>query len=215
MTLATEKTNYTDSLLSWKFGPPAYYGSVVLLFLIALAGVFIRNDIFRARWAFVALCLALLPAAGEKLTGILFPWPMKFLISLSLILHMAGGIFGFYFSLYPIYDKIGHLTASITIAFLLFIVILVIGKTFELQLQRSWIVWGIFLSMMVFGLAWEYAELFIDLSSGTTYFVTPYDSVFDMIFNIIGSVYVVTIVNGYLKTASADQLCDRFISWRK
>ncbi len=210
-----EKSDYTASLLRWKYGTAAYYCSAIVLFLIAIAAVFIRNDIFRARWAFVALGLALLPAVGEKLTRIIFPWPMKFLITLSLILHMAGGVFGFYFTLYPIYDKIAHLVASITIAFLIFILILVLGKTFELRIRRSWIAGGIFLIIMFFGLAWEYAELFIDLSSGTTYFVTPYDSLFDVTFNTIGSAYVALTVNQYLKSASVDQLYDRFIHWKQ
>ena len=214
MMIIADNHNLTDVLLAWRYGNAAYYTSLAVLFLVGIAAVFIRHDIFRARWAFVALVVALLPAAAERLTGIRFPWPMKFLITLALILHSAGGAFGLYFSLYPIYDKIAHLVASVAIAYLLFVVILVTGGIFRKYPGRVWICCGIFLGVMLLGLSWEYEELFIDLSTGTTYFVNPADSFFDMVFNIIGSAYIVLIVNAYLKSESFEQLYQRFIRWQ-
>jgi hypothetical protein len=61
---------------------------------------------------------------------------------------------------------------------------------------------------------WEYAELFLDLSTGTSYFVDPYDSVFDMIFNIIATSYVTININEYLKRESLLELYKRWIRWR-
>jgi hypothetical protein len=214
MMIIADNHTLTDVLLAWRYGNAAYYTSLAGLFLIGVAAVFIRHDIFRARWAFVALAVALLPAAAERLTGIRFPWPMKFLITLALILHSAGGTFGLYFSLYPIYDKIAHLVASIAIAYLIFVVILVTGGIFRKHPGRFLICCGIFLGVMLLGLSWEYEELFFDLSTGTTYFVNPADSFFDMVFNIIGSAYVVLIVNAYLKSESFEQLYQRFIRWQ-
>ena len=204
----------TDALLAWRYGNAVCYSSMAVLFLIGIAAVFIRHDIFRAHWAFVALAVAVLPAAAERLTGIRLPWPMKLLITLALILHTAGGAFGLYFSLYPIYDKIAHLVASIAISYLIFVIILVTGGIFRRYPGRLWTCCGIFLAVMLLGLSWEYEELFIDLSTGTTYFVNPADSFFDMVFNIIGSAYVVLIVNAYLKSESFEQLYHRFIRWQ-
>ncbi len=204
--------NLTDVLLGWRYQNIAYYSSLAVLFLIGIAAVFIRNDIFRARWAFVAFAIAILPAAAEQLTGIRFPWPMKFLITISLILHMAGGVFGFYFSLYPIYDKIAHLVASMAIGYLLFIAILIMGGIFRKHPGRIATSCGIFLTVMVLGLLWEYEELFIDLSSGTTYFINPADSFFDTVFNTLGSAYIALTVNAYLKSESFEHLYKRFIT---
>jgi hypothetical protein len=67
---------------------------------------------------------------------------------------------------------------------------------------------------MVLGLAWEYAELRLDIRSGSTYFVNPYDSIFDMIFNIIATAYVAANLNGYLKQESLISLFRRWIHWR-
>ena len=205
----------TDVLLAWRYGNAVYYASLAVLFFIGIAAVVIRHDIFRAHWAFVALAVAVLPAVAEWLTGIRLPWTMKVLITLALILHTAGGAFGLYFSLYPIYDKIAHLVAAIAIAWLIFVIILVTGGIFRRYPGRLWICCGIFLAVMLLGLSWEYEELFIDLSTGTTYFVNPADSFFDMVFNIIGASYVTVIVNAYLKSASFEQLYHRFIRWQE
>ena len=211
--IIADNHSLTDVLLAWRYGNAAYYISLAVLFLIGIAAVFIRHDIFRAHWAFVALAVAVLPAVAERLTGIRLPWPVKLLITLALILHTAGGAFGLYFSLYPIYDKIAHLVASIAIAWLIFIIILVTGGIFRKHPGRLWICWGIFLAVMLLGLSWEYEELFIDLSTGTTYFVNPADSFFDMVFNIIGSGYVALTVNAYLKSDSFEHQYQRFIQW--
>ncbi len=134
-----------DSLLEWNYGNTVYYASVLVLLFIAVDGLIIRGDIFRARWGFVALTIALLPVLAEYFFRIIFPWPMKFLITLALILHMAGGIFEFYFTLYPIYDKIAHLVSSMAIAFLFFVTILIIagvtGQTYQPPRDRYRHLW--------------------------------------------------------------------------
>lgn len=203
-----------DSVLEWKYGNVTYYITAILLFVVALAGLLIRNDIFRAQWAFVAVALALLPALCEWIIGIRFPWLMKFLLAFALLMHMAGGILLFYFTLYPIYDKICHLVAAMGIAFLVFVFILVLGGITGRDFRREAVVAFIFITVIVLGLAWEYAELRLDIRSGSTYFVNPYDSVFDMIFNIIATSYVAANLNEYLKQESLIGLYRKWIHWR-
>ncbi len=203
-----------DSVFEWKYGNAAYYVTAILLFLVALGGLFIRNDIFRTRWAFIAVALALLPALCEWIIGIKFPWPMKFLLTLALLMHMAGGIFRVYFTLYPIYDKVCHLVAAMAIAFLVFMFILVLGGLSGRNFRREAVVACVFITVMILGLAWEYAELRLDIRSGSTYFVNPYDSVFDMIFNIIATAYMAANFNEYLKRESLISLYRRWINWR-
>ena len=203
-----------DSIFEWNYGNAVYYATAALLFVVALAGLLIRNDIFRARWAFIAVALALLPALCEWIIGIRFPWPMKFLLALALLMHMAGGIFLFYFTLYPVYDKVCHLVAAMGIAFLVFVFILVLGGLNGRNFRREVVIACVFTTVMVLGLAWEYAELRLDIRSGSTYFVNPYDSIFDMIFNIIATAYVAANLNGYLKQESLMSLYRRWIHWR-
>jgi hypothetical protein len=203
-----------DSLFAWRYGNLVYYATVALLLFVALEGLLIRQDLSRARWGFVAVVLAILPAVGEFSTGIRFPWPMKFLLTLGLVMHMSGGIFEFYFSLYPIYDKFCHLVSAMGIALLVFVFILVLGGVTGRNFSRITVVASVFATVVVLGLMWEYAELFLDLSTGTSYFVNPYDSVFDMIFNIIATSYVTINLNEYLKRESLLELYKRWILWQ-
>jgi hypothetical protein len=203
-----------DSLFAWRYGNAAYYTTVALLLFVALAGLLIREDLFRARWGFVAVALALIPAVCEWITSIRFPWPMKFLLTLALVMHMAGGIFDFYFTLYPIYDKFCHLVSAMAIAFLIFTVILVLGGLTGNNFRRKTVVGSVFAIVFFLGLAWEFAELRLDLLSGTSYFVNPYDSLFDLIFNIIATTYLAANLNEYLKRESLLSLYWWWIHWK-
>jgi hypothetical protein len=203
-----------DALLAWHCGNVVYYTSLGLLAFIALFGLIIRQDILRAQWGFIALAIALLPAMAEYLTKVIFPWPMKFLITLSLILHIAGGIFGFYFSLYPLYDKIGHLISSMAIAFVFFVMIMILAGLTGKHVSRTIAAIGIFVPVILFALAWEYAELNIDIIAGSTYYVDANDSFFDMVFNIIGASYIVLNIHAYMKKESLNSLYRRFIRWK-
>ena len=203
-----------DALLVWKYGNAVYYAAVLFLLFIALDGLLIRGDIFRARWGFVALTIALLPALAEYFFRIIFPWPMMFLNTLALILHMAGGIFEFYFTLFPIYDKIAHLVSSMAIAFLFFVTIMILAGATGKRISRPVIVISIFLAGMLVASLWEYMELYIDGMSKTTYFVTVDDSLMDTLFNLIGTSYIVLNINAYLKNESINSLYRRFIRWK-
>jgi hypothetical protein len=203
-----------DDLREWEYGNTAYYSALVLLLLIAAEGLIIRGDVLRAQWGFAALAIALLPALAEYLTPLLLPWPMKFFITLSLIFHMAGGIFGFYFTLYPVYDKLGHLVSSIAISLVIVVMILIIVGITGIKLSNFAAVICIVIPVLLFSVAWEYAELNIDTVAGSTYFVNVNDSLLDMLFNIMGTTYVVMNVHELLKHESLMDLYRRFIRWK-
>jgi hypothetical protein len=127
---------------------------------------------------------------------------------------MAGGIFEFYFTLFPIYDKIAHLVSSMAIAFLFFVAILILAGATGKRISRPVIVISIFLAVMLVASLWEYMELYIDGMSKTTYFVTVNDSLMDTVFNLIGTSYIVLNINAYLKNESINSLYRRFIRWK-
>jgi hypothetical protein len=201
-------------LLEWQYGNTAYYSALLLLLFIAVDGLIIRGDVLRAQWGFVALAIALLPALAEYLTPLILPWPMKFFITLSLIFHIAGGIFGFYFTLYPVYDKIGHLVSSIAISLVIVVILLILVGITGIRLSSPAVVICIFIPVMVCGVAWEYAELNIDTVAGSTYFVNINDSLLDMLFNVMGTCYIVLNIRELLKRESLKDLYRRLIHWK-
>jgi hypothetical protein len=214
ITTGDDKNRLYDDLMDWEYGNIAYYSGLVLLLFIAATGWVIRGDLLRAQWGFVALAIALLPALAEYLTPLILPWPMKFFITLSLIFHIAGGIFGFYFTLYPVYDKIGHLVSSIAISLVIVVMLLILVGITGIRLSNPAVVIFIFIPVIVCGVAWEYAELNIDTVAGSTYFVNVNDSLLDMLFNIMGTSYVVINIRELLKRESLTDLYRRFIHWK-
>jgi hypothetical protein len=215
MTAGDDKNRHLyDDLMGWEYGNTAYFSALILLLFIAATGWIVRGDLLRAQWGFVALAIALLPALAEYLTPLILPWPMKFFITLSLIFHIAGGIFGFYFTLYPVYDKIGHLVSSIAISLVIVVMLLILVGITGIRLSNPAVVIFIFITVMVCGIAWEYAELNIDTVAGSTYFVNVNDSLLDMLFNVMGTSYIVINIRELLKHESLTDLYRRFIHWK-
>ena len=199
-----------DNLLEWRYGNLCYYLTIVTLFIFSVSGIIIE-DTYRALWGFVAVILVALPAIIEWRKGWIFPWPAKFLIGLTLVMHIGGGINSWYFMYYPVYDKIAHLVASMTIALLTFLFLLFLVAYSVVHLGRRGIVLAILIVPLFFGLTWEIAEYVIDLNLLSTYFVTPYDSIFDTVFNILGCGYIAFHANAYLKLESPEKLYTRFV----
>jgi uncharacterized membrane protein HdeD (DUF308 family) len=199
-----------DILLRWRYGNVFCYTLQVLLLAIALTGIWIGDD-YRATWGFVALFITFLPLIVEWRMRISFPWPMKFFLALALLIHMSGGIMRWYFTLYPVYDKLAHFISAITISFMLFMLILVIGLNTRFH-PGPWIVAFLILVTSFFlGEAWEYAELTIDVVYSSTYFVNPLDSIFDTTFNLIGCGYIALLAYTYLKREPLEKVHYRFI----
>ena len=207
------ETYAIEKLMAWRYGNLCYYLTIVALFLFSVSGIIIQDN-FRAVWGFVAVILATLAAIVERKKGWVFPWPAKFLIGLTLVMHIGGGIHSWYFTLYPVYDKIAHLVASITIAFLTFLFLIFLAYHSVGHLGRRKIIALIVFVTLFFGFTWETAEYVIDLNLLSTYFVTSYDSIFDTIFNILGAGYIAFHANEYLKLEPPEKVYTRLVKWK-
>jgi hypothetical protein len=207
---AAGETYALEALMDWRYGNLSYYLTIVALFIFSVSGI-IYEDTYRAVWGFCAVILAALAAVVERKKGWVFPWPAKFLIGLTLVLHIGGGIYSWYFSLYPIYDKIAHLVASMTIALLIFLFLLFLEFHGVVHPWRRKIVGIVVVVTLFFGFCWEAAEYIIDLNLLSTYFVTSYDSVLDTIFNILGAGYIAFHANEYLKLEPPAKVYTRFV----
>ena len=199
-----------EALMDWRYGNLCYHLTIVVLFLFAVSGV-VYQDTYRAIWGFCAVLLVTLADLVERRRGWIFPWPVKFLIGLSLVMHIGGGIESWYFSLYPIYDKIAHLVSSMTISLLVFLFLLFLSYYQVIHPKRWQILFLIVFVSLFFGLCWEIAEYVIDQNLLSTYWVNFNDSVFDTIFNIIGTGYIAFHANEYLKLEPPEKVYTRFV----
>lgn len=201
-----------EDLMDWKYGNLCYGLTIAALFLFSVSGIVI-NDTYRAVWGFCAVILAGLPAFFEWKDGWVFPWPAKFLIGLTLVMHIGGGINSWYFALYPVYDKVAHLVAAMTIALVLFLFLLFLEYYKVVRLGRRKIVLAVLVVPLFFGFFWEAAEYIIDQNLLSTYFVTFFDSIMDNLFNILGAGYIAFHANEYLKIEPPEKVYTRLVKW--
>ena len=199
-----------DHLMAWRWGNLCYYLTIPALLWFAL-GNWMINDVYRALWAVMAALIAALPAIVEWRTRWIFPWPAKFLVGLALFLHIGGGMMSWYFDYFPVYDKIAHLVSSMAFALLVFLYLLYLASSSRVRLGRRTIILLVVSVTLFFGCLWELAEFLLDVNLLSTYFVTPWDSLFDTIFNILGTGYIAFHANEYLKLEPPEKVFARFV----
>jgi len=192
--------------------PRTIENSIVILFeisfiLLAIQAVNI-DDIPRMKIAITAFFITLLPYAAEKLLQISLPSGVKGMIPFALFMHTAGGIMRWYWELSGIYyDKIAHIISGVALglvifsSFLTFILYTDYGKGMQ---RRSVLIWTALITFL-FGIFWEIEEMSIDTVMMTTYSGGTFDSIGDMIGNIVGIILCICIVKRYMDTVPPDK----------
>jgi hypothetical protein len=195
-----------------------YYLTYIMqvLIFIASAYAFYIGYYGGAFFGLVALGLSLIPVIVHRKLHIVVPWEITFLIALALFLHIAGYSFQWYLDYYPYYDKIAHLIASITIALLGFLSVLIVMRVSPcLQLERWEIFFFIVIFTLAFGAIWEIYEFTLDTFFGP-YLTKPLqqgntDTMLDLITDLAGGLIVAFLGTHYLKKKSANDWADTFL----
>jgi len=159
----------------------------------------------------IAFGLTLVPSAITRRWSITLPWEVSLLIALSLYLHIAGGVLGYYDIYYPYYDKIAHLVSGITVSVLAFVAVLLLDRFSRLNLSRWMIVGFIIMAAMAMEGFWEIYEWLFDTFLGTTLQHGLDDTMLDMIFVLVGAVAVALAGNRYLSEFSKEELTRKMV----
>jgi len=161
----------------------------------------------------VAVGLSLIPTLVHRKMHIVVPWEVTFLIALTLFLHIAGYSYYWYVNLYPYYDKFAHLIASMTVALLGFLAVLIIMRISDgLQFKRWHIFFFIVIFTLAFGAIWEIWEFTLDSLAGA-YLTKPLqqtlaDTMLDLIADLGGGIIIAFLGTLYLKRKSANNWAD-------
>jgi len=193
--------------------PIGLYLAYLFQFLIA-ANIFIALSLGEYSQVFggvLALGLTLVPAIVTRRGNITLPWEINLLVALSLYLHVAGGVRGFYDLYYPYYDKVAHLISGITVSVLAFVAVLLLDRFSRLNLSRWMIVGFIIIFAMAMEGFWEIYEWLFDTFLGTNLQHGLDDTMLDMIFVLIGAVIVALTGNRYLSEFSKEELTGKMV----
>jgi VanZ family protein len=149
--------------------------------------------------AITAFFMTLIPYVAEKLLRISFPVGVKGMIPFALFMHTAGGIMRWYWEYSGIYyDKIAHLIGGIALGLVIFVSLLTAILFTTWGIQKRGVLFLTALLTFLFGILWEFEEISIDNVMMTTYSGGVYDSIGDMIGNIVGIVICLYVAKRWM-----------------
>ena len=164
----------------------------------------------------LAAAICSIPTIVQRKLHIIVPGEVTFLVALTLFLHTGGFSFQWYLDFYPYYDKLAHLIAAITVAFVIFLAVLIMIRiSSRLQLER----WQIFLFVVIFTLAfgviWEIWEFMFDTFLGS-FFTIPLqhgntDTLLDLVSDLAGGIIVAFLGTYILKRKNAHNWAETFL----
>jgi len=174
-------------------------GFFVLIFIYYAVQALVIGDIFRFFVVLIpALIFSLLSVIIEYWLKITLPGGVKALVALALLLHVAGGINRFYWIFAPYYDKVAHVVSAMGL-FLVIFTFFVGLDYYGIRLKLRTVILATLAITVIFFVAWEVTEYYIDVFAKTSYNNGLGDTIGDLISDVIG-VALGLIVVGYYRT---------------
>jgi hypothetical protein len=187
--------------------------SLLLIYILYLFRDLFLGDLDqpgRFLWTAFAILLLLLPFVFERISGMYFPWEIKIVVVLSLLLHTMGEFHRWYYTLTH-YDKITHIVSAMGVAYLVFLFIILIEIYYGLEWSEHKAIFFIILMTLAFAFYWEWWEIFSDHYFGSKFFWNMQDGIGDTIANTIGAVFVAWNVSSYLRIRSCEEIANDFL----
>jgi hypothetical protein len=187
--------------------------SLLLIYILYLFRDLFLGDLDqpgRFLWTAFAILLLLLPFAFERISEMYFPWEIKIVVVLSLLLHTMGEFHRWYYTLTH-YDKLTHIVSAMGVAYLVFLFIIIIELYFGLEWSEHKAIFFIILMTLAFAFYWEWWEIFSDHYFGSKFFWNMQDGIGDTIANTIGAVFVAWNVSSYLRIRSCEEIANDFL----
>jgi hypothetical protein len=158
----------------------------VLIFIYYAVQALVIGDIFRFFVVLIpALIFSLLSVVIEYWLKITLPGGVKALVALALLLHVAGGINRFYWIFAPYYDKVAHVVSAMGL-FLVIFTFFVGLDYYGIRLKLRTVIVATLVITVIFFVAWEVTEFYIDVFAKTSYNNGMGDTIGDLISDVIG-----------------------------
>jgi hypothetical protein len=178
-----------------------------ILFIAFAIQSYLVGNTTRSLWCIVYIILTLIPFAFERHYRVTFPFGLKMMVAFAFFVHLWGRMTLWYWEM-PLYDKFAHAVAAVAVGLIIFSCYLYLDHLefvkkrpfFKKQVrilssQKTDVLVGTAIILILMGLFWEIGEYAIDVVHGTTYNFGLVDSVTDFMGNLIGLFIVLYIVN--------------------
>jgi len=182
---------------------------MVILFFIA---------IWEGNWTWAWGCLfsiliTLVPSILKRNFHVTLPWILDFMITITLFVHIAGGILSLY-NTFPLYDKIAHFISAVFVSFLAFIVIYILDEYWEgLHMDKYAMAFFVIVATMAMGVAWEFNEWITDLFFGTNSQRGLQDTMTDLLVDTIGGTIMAIVGVNMIKSGKLKRMTEDLGRW--
>ncbi len=182
---------------------------MVILFFIA-----IWKDNWTWAWGcLIAILITLVPSLLKRNFHVTLPWVLDFMITITLFVHIAGGVLSLYRT-FPLYDKIAHFISAVFISFLAFIVIYILDEYWEgLHMDKYAMAFFVIVATMAMGVVWEFNEWVTDLVFGTNSQWGLQDTMTDLLVDTIGGIIMAVVGVNMIKSGKLQRMTKDLGRW--
>jgi len=158
----------------------------LVIIIFAIYAIYEKNP----RWFFSAILsfgATMIPHIFTRNLNVVIPPILNFWITAALFFHVLGGVMGYYDHVWW-WDKFTHSLSAALISILGFTILLTINQLSDsIHISSSLIPLILLLFILSTGVAWEIFEFFSDQLLGTNMQYGLRDTVYDMMFNVLGA----------------------------
>lgn len=181
-------------------------------FHFALLGLFAlslyQGDLYAALSSLFAFGLMSIPLFLRKRRIAAIPLELNLWIFIALFLHNLGLLASYYDDIWW-WDKLTHFLSTSLIAGFGLIVIVIVDKYVDsIHLPPRMLSFFIVVFVMAMGVLWEIIEFAFDTFVGTRMQYSLYDTVMDLVFNLLGGLMVAVLGPIYLRHRSVESLIE-------
>ena len=157
----------------------------------------------------LALIVSLIPTILKRNYQITLPLILEILITITLILHVGGGLLGAYGI--PNYDTLTHFISSFLVAFLAFVIIYILDEYWDgLNMDKYAMAFVVVIATIAMGVVWEFNEWITDLVFGTHEQWGYNDTIKDLFIDMLAGILMAVIGVNMIKRGSFEEMTEEF-----
>ena len=191
------------------------FGGIILSdFLKIVIIIFLIISIYNVHWIWIfgsalALIVSLVPAILKRNYQITLPLVLEILITISLILHVGGGLLGAYGI--PHYDTLTHFVSSFLVAFIAFVIIYILHVYWDgLMMDKYAMAFVVVIATIAMGVVWEFNEWITDIIFGTYEQWGYNDTIKDLFIDALAGILMAVVGVALIKRGRFDELTEEF-----
>ena len=188
-------------------------GGVIFSYLLKiLMVIFLIISIYNQHWIWIfgcilALIVSSVPTILKRNYQITLPLVLEILITISLILHVGGGLLGAYSI--PQYDSLTHFVSSFLVAFIAFVIIYILHVYWDgLIMDKYAMAFVVVIATIAMGVVWEFNEWITDIIFGTNEQWGYNDTIKDLFIDMLAGIVMAAIGVSMIKRGSFDEMTE-------